>query len=121
VQTASRAPLWLCRFRVFDRKKTRTKAERIGRVIVVRSMRAIESTGRNIWCPPWGTIKIFVPFKSIKRRFVNMRNTRQGSVAPNGGESITMQQIMETMHALQETVATSIMDQKRIQVDMVAS
>jgi len=43
-----------------------------------------------------------------------MRNTRQGSVAPNEGENITMQQIMETMRALQETVAASRMDQERI-------
>jgi len=50
-----------------------------------------------------------------------MRNTRQGSVKPNGGENITMQQIMETMRALQETVATSRMDQERIQVDLAAS
>jgi len=50
-----------------------------------------------------------------------MRNTRQGSVAPNGGESITMQQIMETMRALQETVATSRLDQERIQVDLAVS
>ena len=32
-----------------------------------------------------------------------------------------MQQIMETMHALQEMVATSRMDQERIQVDLAAS
>jgi len=50
-----------------------------------------------------------------------MRNTRQGSVAPNGGKNITMQQIMETMHALQETVAASIMDQECIQIDLAVS
>ena len=32
-----------------------------------------------------------------------------------------MQQIMETMRALQETVPTSRMDQERIQVDLAAS
>jgi len=48
-----------------------------------------------------------------------MRNTRQGSVTPNRGENITMQYIMETMHALQE--AASRIDQERIQVDLVAS
>jgi len=50
-----------------------------------------------------------------------MRNTRQGSVEPNGGENITMQQILGTMRALQKTVATSRMDQERIQVDLDAS
>jgi len=50
-----------------------------------------------------------------------MRNTRQGSIAPNGGESLTLQQIMETMLALQETVAASRADQERIQIDLVAS
>jgi len=32
-----------------------------------------------------------------------------------------MQQIMETMCSLQETVSASIMDQERIQVDLAAS
>ena len=47
VQTTSRVPLCVCRFRVFDREKAQTKAERIGHVIVVRSTKAIESTNRN--------------------------------------------------------------------------
>jgi len=50
-----------------------------------------------------------------------MRNTRQGSVAPSGGESLTLQQIMETMQALQETVVASRADQERIQIDLAAS
>jgi len=50
-----------------------------------------------------------------------MRNTRQGSVATNGGESLTLQQIMETMQALQETVVASGADQERIQIDLAAS
>jgi len=50
-----------------------------------------------------------------------MRNTRQGSVAPNEGESLTLQQIMETMQALQETVVASKADQERIQIDLAAS
>jgi len=50
-----------------------------------------------------------------------MRNTRQGFVAPNGGESLTLQQIMETMRAHQEMVATSRLDQERIQIDLAAS
>jgi len=43
-----------------------------------------------------------------------MRNLRQGSVAPNGGKSLTLQQIMETMQALQEAVVASRADQERI-------
>ena len=50
-----------------------------------------------------------------------MRNTRLGSVALNGGKSLTLQQIMETMQALQETMAISRADQERIQIDLVAS
>jgi len=50
-----------------------------------------------------------------------MRNTRQGSVAPNGDGSLTLQRIMETMQALQETVAASRADQERIQIDLAAS
>jgi len=50
-----------------------------------------------------------------------MRNTRQGSVVPNGGESLTLQHIVETMQALQETVAASRADQERIHIDMAAS
>jgi len=50
-----------------------------------------------------------------------MRNTRQGSVAPNGGEGLTLQQIMETMQGLQEAVAVSRADQERIQIDLAAS
>jgi len=46
---------------------------------------------------------------------------RQGFVAPNGGESLTLQQIMETMQAFQETVATSRADQECIQIDLAAS
>jgi len=43
-----------------------------------------------------------------------MRNTRQGSIAPNGGESLTLQHIMETIQALQEAVAASRANQERI-------
>jgi len=50
-----------------------------------------------------------------------MRNTRQESVAPNEGKSLTLQQIMETMQALKEEVAASRADQERIQVDLAAS
>jgi len=47
VQMTSREPLCLCRFRCLIEGKARTKAERIERVIVVRSTKAIESTDRN--------------------------------------------------------------------------
>jgi len=50
-----------------------------------------------------------------------MRSTRQGPVAPNGGESLTLQQVMETMQALQEEVVASKANQERIQADLVAS
>jgi len=50
-----------------------------------------------------------------------MRGTRQRSVAPNGGEALTLQQVMETMRALQEEMVASRANQERIQVDLVAS
>ncbi|XP_068498281.1 uncharacterized protein [Phaseolus vulgaris] len=50
-----------------------------------------------------------------------MRSTRQGPVAPNGGESLTLQQVMETMQALQEEVVASRANQERIQADLAAS
>jgi len=50
-----------------------------------------------------------------------MINTRQGSVAPNGGESLTLQQVMETMRALQEEVVASRANQERIQADLAVS
>jgi len=45
-----------------------------------------------------------------------MRSTREGSVAcpsvaPSGGDNVTMQQLMETMHALQEAVAAFKVDE----------
>jgi len=50
-----------------------------------------------------------------------MRNTRQGPVAPNRGESLTLQQVIEMMQALQEEVAASRANQERIQADLAAS
>jgi len=38
-----------------------------------------------------------------------------------GGENITLQQMMETIRALQLAVAASRVDQDRFQVDLVAS
>jgi len=43
-----------------------------------------------------------------------MRSTRQGASALEGGDSVSIQQLMETIHALQQTVATSKTDQDRI-------
>jgi len=50
-----------------------------------------------------------------------MRNTRQGSAAPNGGEGLTLQQVMEMMQGLQEAMAASRADQECIQIDLAAS
>jgi len=50
-----------------------------------------------------------------------MRSTRQGPVASNGGEGLTLQQVMETMQALQEEMVASRANQERIQADLVAS
>jgi len=50
-----------------------------------------------------------------------MRGTRQGLVASNGGEGLTLQQVIEAMRALQEEMAASRANQKRIQADLVAS
>jgi len=47
-----------------------------------------------------------------------MRSTRQGSIAPSGGDNVSMQQLMETIHALQEAVAESRVDQDHFQVDL---
>ncbi|XP_068503585.1 uncharacterized protein [Phaseolus vulgaris] len=44
-----------------------------------------------------------------------MRSTRQGPVAPNGGEGPTLQKVMETMQAIQEEMAASRANQERIQ------
>jgi len=50
-----------------------------------------------------------------------MRGTRQGPVAPNEGEDLTLQQVMEAMRALQEEKVASRVNQERIQADLVAS
>jgi len=50
-----------------------------------------------------------------------MRSTRQGPAAPNGGEGLTLQQVMEMMRALQKEVVVSRANQERIQADLVAS
>jgi len=50
-----------------------------------------------------------------------MRNTRQRSAVPIGGEGLTLQQVMEMMQGFQEAMAASRADQERIQIDLVAS
>jgi len=54
------------------------------------------------------------------KKIQEMRSTRQGPAAPNGGEGLTLQQVMEMMRALQEEVAVSRANQERIQADLVA-
>ena len=43
-----------------------------------------------------------------------MRNTRQDPSGQEGGDNFTLQQLMETVNTLQETVAASKADQKRV-------
>jgi len=50
-----------------------------------------------------------------------MRSARQGSVAPSEEDNVTMQQIMETIRALQEAITASRVDQDRFQVDLAIS
>jgi len=50
-----------------------------------------------------------------------MRSTRQGPAAPNGGEGLTLQQVMEMMRALQEEGVVSRANQERIQANLVVS
>jgi len=49
-----------------------------------------------------------------------MRNTRQGASALEGGDNVSMPQLMETIHALQQTVVASKADQERILVEVRA-
>jgi len=49
-----------------------------------------------------------------------MRNTRQGTSTLEEGDNVTMQQLMEIIHALQQTVAVSKADQNRILVEVQA-
>ncbi len=50
-----------------------------------------------------------------------MRNTRQSSTTHVGGESLTLQQVMEMMQGLQEAMAALKAKQERIQLDLAAS
>ena len=43
-----------------------------------------------------------------------MRNTKQGASALEGGDNVTMQQLMETICALQQAVVASKADHDRI-------
>jgi len=49
-----------------------------------------------------------------------MRNTRQGTSTLKEGDNINMQQLMETIHTLQQTVAVSKADQDKIVVEVQA-
>ena len=48
------------------------------------------------------------------------RNTRQGLVGPEGNDNPSLQQFMETVSALQETVAASKADQERLMAEVRA-
>jgi len=50
-----------------------------------------------------------------------MKSTRQGSAATEVRENVTLQQMMETIRALQQAVAASKVDQDHFQVDLAAS
>ena len=93
VQTTARAPFVFV-FQVFIRKGTRERKDS-GRKSDVGVRRRFESTGRKIWRPLWGTIQNTVP-PARTRKLQEMRCTRQGPAAPNGGEGLT-QQVMEMM------------------------
>jgi len=49
-----------------------------------------------------------------------MRNTRQGPLRPEGSDNPTFQQLMEIVSALQEAVAASRADQKRLMAEVRA-
>ena len=115
-QTASRAPFVFVFSGIHQREST-CKRRDSGCESDVDAQRRFRSTDRNIWRPPWDTIQNIVPPARTKK----MRSTRQGHVTPNGGESLTLQQVMETMQALQEEVAESRANQERIQADLAAS
>ena len=100
--------------------KARANAWILERESDVDAQRCFWSIGRNIWHPLWGTIQKIVP-PVRTREIQEMRSTRQAHVAPNGGEGLTLQQVMETMQALQEEVAASRANQERIQADLEAS
>ena len=95
VQTTSRAPFVFLFSGIHHRKGT-CKCKDFGRESDVGARRRFRSTDKNIWRPPWGTIQNIVPPVRI-RQIQEMRSTTQGLVAPNGGEGLTLQQVMETM------------------------
>jgi len=115
---AIRAPFVFVFSSIHHRKGT-YKRKDFGHKSDVRARRRFGSTGRNICRPPWGPIQNIVP-PARTREIQEMRSTRQGPVAPNGGEGLTLQQVIETMRALQEEMAVSRANQERIQADLVA-
>jgi len=98
---------------VLDRRRVRTKAGIFGCGIVVGAQRE-SSQPAGTFGAHRGARSKTLSHPQEQERSRKMRNTRQGSVAPNGSESLTLQQIMETMQALQETMAASRADQERI-------
>jgi len=60
VQTATRAPIVFVFSSVHHRDSIRERKDS-GRERDVDVRRRFESTGRNIWRPPWGTIENTVP------------------------------------------------------------
>ena len=119
MQTASRAP-FLFVFSGFHQRKSTCERRDSGCESDVDAQRHFGSTDRNIWHPSWGTIQNTVP-PARTIQIQEMRSTRQGLVEPNGGKGLTLQQVMETMQALQDEVAASITNQERIQADLETS
>jgi len=56
----------------------------------------------------------------ISKKLQEMRTTRQSSTCAES-DDMTMQQVMDMMQGLQEAMATSKVEQKRMQADLAAS
>ena len=92
-------------------RKHHSQAEIEGPKAFVRINRWSESTGKNIWRPPWGPLKkgpTHNRVKSLYQRYeeYEARNCFTGVVPPRG-ENVTTQQVLETIGALQAEVAAS--------------
>jgi len=46
-----------------------------------------------------------------------MRNTREGAFVPEEGDNVTMQQLVETIRTLQQTVAATRADHAQVELD----
>jgi len=83
-----------------------------GSKAAVRVNRRSESTGRNIWRPPWGSLKKGPTHNRVENLYQRYEEYKAGTsaatgVMPPGGDNVTTQQILETMRALQVEVAAS--------------